>query len=395
MKLFDIIAESKNALLGNFGRSLLTSIGVMIGVAAIVALSATVGGIQNALVSEMGLNRSKLVYIMPLTSYGLTVDALESLEKSVPEYEEVSFQRMSFSTASTISESKRVDILGVEACFFDMEGIELASGYHFSDEENEGAERCVVVGPGIVDDFFGSKTANVVGEKIEIGGIDFTITGTIKAENQLNQYYGLAIIPEKTANYDLGMTDILYGVGYLHEDADNSVLTDSTYSFLEDYYNVGDAPTHFLLLLMEEAIEMLNLLTAGLGALLVIAASVSLVVGGIGIMNMMLTNVSERLKEIGIRRALGARKKDVFAQFLFESIAICAIGGVGGLVLGYAGSFGLASAVQAFVGIPVVPIFSLVIIVVVFVLCTLIGIIFGSYPAWRASNLEPVVALKS
>lgn len=394
MRILDIIEESRIALGSSFGRSFLTSLGVMIGIAAIVTMISSISGIQSALISEMGLSKARLVYIMPATKYALTTDLLDELQTDIPEYDAATFQRLDVIRASTSMLSSSVAVYGVEDNYFELEEIRVSEGSIFSNEDNASLEKYALVGPGIKDDYF-PDNETVIGEKITLKGVVFTIIGVIKAENSLDQNFSTVFVPEKTASQYLGMHDINYGLAYLSESGDNEIAVDSTFDFLGQYYDLGDARDYFSIMSMETIVSTLELFTTGFGILMAIVASVSLVVGGIGIMNMMLTNVSERLREIGIRLALGAKRSDIAKQFLIESISICLIGGVIGVLLGTLLSFGVSALIQSAISMPITPDLSPELIIGVASVCIIIGVGFGSYPAWKASKLDPIEALKA
>ncbi len=393
MKLLDVFEESTQAIVANSGRSILTSLGVAIGIASIVTMVSLIGGIQNSLMSEMGLNKSGLIYIMPASEYQITPELLDQMKKSVPSYENTGIQRASVKSAGTAKEKKATAVYGVDASYFALQDVNISSGAYFSDVDNDSALPVAIVGPGIVEDLFadGSK---IIGSSIDIDGVVFSVIGVLDLNNELDQNYSTIFVPEKTAYQRLGMTDAQYGFGYMKSDADGETTVDSTFAFLKDYYDLSEPRDHFAIMSMETITAALDVFSVGFSVLMVVVSSISLVVGGIGIMNMMLTNVADRMKEIGIRRALGARKSDICIQFLAESVSICTLGGVIGVLAGCVFSYAVAAIVRAVVELPINPLVSPWTILGVASVCVVVGIGFGSYPAWKATNLDPVQSLK-
>ena len=175
-------------------------------------------------------------------------------------------------------------------------------------------------------------------------------------------------------------------------------LADKTKSWLLDWFNIPSAQVEdrVTVMTLSSIIEQMNATLMSFQILVTATASISLLVGGIGIMNMMLTNVTERIREIGLRKALGARASDITKQFLCESILICIMGGVIGIALGYAGAWGLAGSFSRMITIDtgITPIITPTIVMVTSGICIGIGLIFGYWPARRASKLNPVESLR-
>ena len=186
--------------------------------------------------------------------------------------------------------------------------------------------------------------------------------------------------------------------GYARENADMKALADETKSWLLDWFNIpsAQAEDRVTVMTLSSIIEQMNATLMSFQVLVTATASISLLVGGIGIMNMMLTNVTERIREIGLRKALGARASDITKQFLCESILICIMGGVIGIALGYAGAWGLAGSFSSMITLEtgITPIITPNIVMITSGICIGIGLIFGYWPARRASKLNPVESLR-
>ena len=194
-----------------------------------------------------------------------------------------------------------------------------------------------------------------------------------------------------------GVASIDQIVGYAREDADMSTIADKTTNFLVKYYDISkeDQDYSVSVTTMKSIVDELDTTMASFQLLMTTVAGVSLVVGGIGIMNMMLTNVTERIREIGLRKALGARSSDITRQFLLESVTLCIVGGIFGILLGYGGAWALAGLASGMAGIgQIVPVISPTAVGMATGICVVIGMIFGYGPARRAAKLDPVESLR-
>ena len=218
---------------------------------------------------------------------------------------------------------------------------------------------------------------------------------------------GTSYVPLKTAEARLtGSSAITHVVGFAREGADMDSIAATTEAYLRRYFNVPDdamtdgtssSQYYISVMTMASILQQLDSTMAAFQLLMGAVAGVSLVVGGIGIMNMMLTNVTERIREIGLRKALGARRSDITLQFLLESVMLCLIGGVIGILLGYGGASVLAAVASSssmMDGMQVTPVITPTAVVLATGICVGIGVLFGFYPAWRASRLDPVESLR-
>ena len=397
MRLRDLLYETFTAIRANRVRSLLTILGIVIGIAAVITMTALIDGIKTSLVGQLGLNQSRLVYIScyPGTRQ-VTMDDLKQLELNVPDYEFVS--AVSYSSGKVTNGTKSLDtaqLVGCDENYFTAVGSKLTSGRLLTADECTGGAMSVVIDQQVVNKLWGSSDTEVVGQSIRINNDSYTIVGVIEASSLNGQ---MIYLPSTTLTTRVsGVASIDQIVGYAREDADMSTIADKTKTFLVKYYGISkeDQDYSVSVTTMKSIVDELDTTMASFQLLMTTVAGVSLVVGGIGIMNMMLTNVTERIREIGLRKALGARSSDITRQFLLESVTLCIVGGVFGILLGYGGAWALAGLASGMAGIgQIVPVISPTAVGMATGICVVIGMIFGYGPARRAAKLDPVESLR-
>ena len=397
MRLRDLLYETFTAIRANRVRSLLTILGIVIGIAAVITMTALIDGIKMSLVGQLGLNQSRLVYIScyPGTRQ-VTMDDLKQLELNVPDYEFVS--AVSYSSGKVTNGTKSLDtaqLVGCDENYFTAVGSKLTSGRLLTAEECTGGAMSVVIDQQVVDKLWGSSDTDVVGQSIRINNDSYTVVGVIEASSFNGQMLYLPY-PTLTTRVS-GVASIDQIVGYAREDADMSTIADKTKNFLVKYYGISKENQDYSVSIttMKSIVDELDTTMASFQLLMTTVAGVSLVVGGIGIMNMMLTNVTERIREIGLRKALGARSSDITRQFLLESVTLCIVGGIFGILLGYGGAWALAGLASGVAGIgQIVPVISPTAVGMATGICVVIGMIFGYGPARRAAKLDPVESLR-
>ena len=397
MRLRDLLYETFTAIRANRVRSLLTILGIVIGIAAVITMTALIDGIKMSLVGQLGLNQSRLVYIScyPGTRQ-VTMDDLKQLELNVPDYEFVS--AVSYSSGKVTNGTKSLDtaqLVGCDENYFTAVGSKLTSGRLLTADECTGGAMSVVIDQQVVNKLWGSSDTEVVGQSIRINNDSYTIVGVIEASSLNGQ---MIYLPSTTlATRVSGVASIDQIVGYAREDADMSTIADKTKNFLVKYYGISKENQDYSVSIttMKSIVDELDTTMASFQLLMTTVAGVSLVVGGIGIMNMMLTNVTERIREIGLRKALGARSSDITRQFLLESVTLCIVGGIFGILLGYGGAWALAGLASGMAGIgQIVPVISPTAVGMATGICVVIGMIFGYGPARRAAKLDPVESLR-
>ena len=395
MKLGDLLYETWYALAANKGRSFLTILGIVIGISAVIAMTSLIGGIQNTLMGELGFAQARQVAISVNAPQGITFDDLDALEQMMPDYEFITGSTQigtSVGTGTTTVENATIFCAKPE--YFIANGSNLESGRLFTESEEKNGARYAVIDQNSVKEVFGSVDAQAVGQTIHIGNDDYQIIGVLQSSTLVS--YGTTIyVPYSTAVQRLGVTDgYLQITGFVREGADIESVVATTTSAVARYFGLAGEDDVYVFS-FDSIIKEMETTMASFSLLMGSVASITLFVGGVGIMNMMLTNVTERIREIGLRKSLGARRRDITKQFLLEAIMLCVMGGVIGIVMGLLGAWGLGAAVGAMQpGMTVVPAISLPVILGAVGVCVLIGVVFGYYPARRAAKLDPVESLR-
>ena len=417
MSLSIIIKQSLIALRANKLRSIFSILGIVIGVAAVVIILSLGQGLKGLVINEIEAFGSNILDIAVKVPGVGQVGSMTSMVQGVkittlkrsdvkdlqdksrfPYIGAVSGQAIGQEWASYKSEEKQILLYGCSSDYLlIMKTAKLDQGRFFSESEEEGLAKVVVLGSGLADELF--KNEDPLDKKIKIKGQNFKVIGVLKPQGgaifggiDINDW---AYLPLNTT-----LKEIL-GIDYLSEivltvedDSYFSRAIDDISRLLRRNHNIKD-PTKddFQITTMKEILDQVNEVSVILNLLLGFLAAISLLVGGIGIMNIMLVSVSERTKEIGLRKALGATRKLVLYQFLIEALVITSLGGIIGIVIGIVVSLlgGIAARTQGLAWPLTV---SWLAIIAAFFVSMGIGIIFGLYPARKAAQLSPVEAMR-
>ncbi|HUY62873.1 MAG TPA: ABC transporter permease [Candidatus Paceibacterota bacterium] len=405
----DLIEETRIALSANKARSGLTMLGIVIGIASVIALVAVGQGASNAVQSQIQSLGSNLLLVSPGAARQIGFGASsgrgsarsltpgdESAIAGVQNVATVSGEYSGRYQVSVAGANTNTTVDGVNAAYASIRNIAMDQGSFVTDSQSASLTKVAVIGSTVATDLFGpdATSTSLVGQAIRINNLQFTITGVMatKGGSGFGSQDDEIFIPLGTAlQYFAGNgNDYLTTIDIqaTSQGAMTQVQNDVT-SLLLARHGISD-PTKadFSILNQASIISAASSVTGTFTALLAAVAGISLIVGGIGIMNMMLTTVTERMREIGLRKAIGATKKDINTQFLAEAIALTFIGGAIGIALGWGLSYAvtLSGLVEAEV--------TLSSVILAFGVSTAIGIIFGWYPARRAANLNPIDALR-
>ena len=406
MKARDLVEETFTALDANRIRSLLTVLGVVIGISAVIMMSAIIGGMKNAMLESFGLEEARLVNIYCGYGDGMRYSDLEAMQSGLSDYYEFIYPRGYYGGEMT-SDTKKVNaqINAQDPKGFKVSSSKLINGRFYTAEEEQSGAFVLVVDQGIVKALFGDKDANVVGKTVNFEGSTYTICGIMQSNVPANSENGTAWMPYHTYQQRISSSETFYFMeGLAKEDADLTKISDITKQWLVRYYNIPQdsqsASEDISVQTMDSIMKELNGFMTGFQMLMMAVSSISLLVGGIGIMNNMLTNVTERIREIGLRKALGAKNRDITNQFLLESVCLTMAGGIIGIILGYLGSIvaatvaGAALSATMGAGTELKPDLSLSSMLLVAGICVFIGVVFGYYPAKQAARLDPVESLR-
>ncbi|MCH5231675.1 MAG: ABC transporter permease [Muribaculaceae bacterium] len=404
MNIKNLLKVALKALNNNKMRCFLTMLGVIIGVGAVIAMLAIGQGSKNSIraqISEMGSN---MIMIFPGAERRGGVrqssDDMQTLKPS--DYEAIVNQATTVAhiTPSVNSSGQWIfgnnnypsQLQGVNSEYLEIRQRKVSKGEMFTEEDVKRAAKVAVIGKTLVDNLFPDGT-DPVGKVVRFGSIPMTIIGVLdeKGYNTMGQDQdNVALAPYTTVMKRVLATDYLQGMqaSAIDEEQTQRTIAEIT-DILRTQHKLKDTDEdNFTIRSMQELAEMISSTSAMMTILLAAVAGISLLVGGIGIMNIMIVSVTERTREIGLRMSIGARGRDIMMQFLIEAVIISVTGGILGILLGAFTTW----MIKVIAHWPVIIEASSV--VLSFVVCTVIGIIFGFYPAAKASNLDPIEAIR-
>jgi putative ABC transport system permease protein len=406
----ETVKMALDTLRANKLRSGLTILGIVIGVMTVIIISSVVNGLNSSvssLVESLGTNviwvfRFNPVGVRPttemLTRKQLTYDdamAMKELPHVVAvtpglQWRDQSGQEGTVAVKYGTKKMEGTVLEGDSASVKDVYDLDIKDGRFFSDGDVERSANVVVLGIDTADELFGTLTP--IGKEVTIAGMVFTVVGVMDKEKQAfgggkNPDDNKAFFPVTTF-HKIHPEVLDYWISLKFDDQKNKALVqDELTELLRRRRKVPNAaPDNFAIFGTDSLTRLWNNITSGLFLLLFALSSVALLVGGVGVMNIMLVSVTERTREIGVRKAIGASKQTILTQFTLEAITLCAVGGVIGLFIG--------SGLALLVSIWFPSALSTVWVTVAFLSSCAIGLIFGIYPAWKAANLNPIDALR-
>ncbi|AWV32585.1 ABC transporter permease [Paenibacillus sp. FSL H7-0716] len=389
MKLYQSMRMALKSINSSKVRAFLTMLGIIIGVSSVIILVSVGQGTTSQITEQLnGLGTNQLT--VNITGRGATTSLTYEEALALGDIEGIANVAPVISgnaTAKNKTDNVSVTVEGITPSYEEVKDFHVQAGRFLLDIDNEYRQKVALIGSGTAEDLFG--TDNPVGQKVQLNGISYKIVGLLetKGSSLSGSNDDIILIPISTAERQLkskGVRSITIKTTSADTVAAAKAKLEST---LDAKFNYAD--NAFSVFDSQEMLETVNSTTDTLSMALAGIAGISLFVGGIGIMNIMIVSVNERTREIGIRKAIGAKKFDILAQFMIESIVLSGLGGVLGVGIGVAGSWllGKYSALTVSIAWDMV--------LISFIFSLLIGVIFGMMPANKAARLRPIHALRN
>ena len=406
-RLLVVLQVSIHSLAGHKMRSFLTMLGVVIGVAAVIALVAVGQGAQAQVLSRFQSLGSNLLTVSARTTSGFSRAGFRQTTRSLNETDVEAIRSMATSVAkvapeyaanATIvygAETMNVSVTGVTEVYGDVRNWVVQLGRFISADDTANSSMVVVLGQGVLSELFGTSPVNPIGQTVRINRQNYEVIGVLKTkgESGTSNQDNVAFVPLRTAQLKLGGagTSSVRTISLQVRSANEMELAEAQVTaILRALHGIAEGGTNdFQIQNQADLVSSVEETTGTFTTLLGSIAAISLIVGGIGIMNIMLVSVTERTREIGIRKAVGAKRSDILTQFLVEAVVLSVVGGLLGVAFGIAG----AQFVAPLLGSSKAIVTSQSIILALSVSLG-IGIFFGLYPASRASQLNPIDALR-
>lgn len=405
MTTLDILQETYSALSANKVRSGLTMLGIVIGISSVIAMISIGQGAQGSIQSSIQSIGSNLIIVSPGVQRGpgSQISGGQGSARSLTQADaDAIIDQISLASAvspelsgryQVISKGKNTNttVLGSTPTYPIVRNVEMDEGNFITEQNLRSLSKVAVIGPTVKTDLFG-EDSQAIGQSVRIKGLEFKIIGVTKAKGGtgFSNQDDMIFIPLTSAQKFLVGDDYVTSISVQAQDSESmSIVQQSITDLLLEKHNIKD-PTlaDFSTFNQADIVAAASSVTQTFTILLGAVAGISLLVGGIGIMNMMLTTVTERTREIGLRKAIGAKRHDINIQFLVEAILLTFTGGVIGVILGWTISF-----LISYFGILQTNV-STGSVILAFGVSAFIGIVFGYYPARRASRLNPIQALR-
>lgn len=401
MEYKEIIKSAFSALRGNILRTSLTMLGIIIGITSVILIYSIGQGAVKFITDELTSFGIDYFQINPGSnqistfagSTTLTFEDLESIENdtSLTNIKSVAPIAMASEVVEANGEEDDLLIYGITHEVLDILRPDVTDGEFITEEQETTSEKAAVIGIDVAEKFFG-ENSSPVGETIRINNKTFQVTGVVESSSVIAGGFinnALFIPIDVVINEIVGEEKLQEIDISVHDPSTINQTMEDVETLLRDRHNLDeDDENDFQIQSAQDMLSTVQTITNLLTVMIIAISGISLIVGGVGVMNIMLVSVTERTREIGLLKAIGAKEKDILTQFLVEAIVMTLIGGIIGIILGVSGAFviSLAFKIPFVVSIPA--------IIIAVGVSTLVGIVFGLYPAKRAARLSPIDALR-
>jgi ABC-type antimicrobial peptide transport system permease subunit len=392
MRTGDLISQTLGTIRDNKSRTALTILGIVIGIASVILMLALGSGAQAQVQEQIASVGAQIVNVSVDDShFFMTPEDVDALRQSLPNTEAVSGVLQASGEAVFDGDTHAASFYAADEFYATVEGFTYVTGRYFTPEEFEQRQRVILISKSFAEDLFGTGNAAVaLGQNLNIKGSNYSIVGVLDSQGSAGFSMGGAVyFPYGTFVSMIDHVDTVTVIAVRATDVESiPALKPFVLALLnvrhgrptdDDVFKASDLTS-----VLETASQVTEIFTLLLAAI----ASISLVVGGIGIMNMMLTNVTERTREIGVRKALGAQRREITMQFLVEAILLTFLGGVIGILVGV----GLSTLIGTI--LPFKPVVTVGAVLLSTLFSVGVGLFFGYYPATKAASLNPIEALR-
>ena len=398
---YDTILLALRELRRNLMRALLTTLGIVIGVGAVIAMVTLGNGATASITSSIGALGRNLLTVNPGAPRGFGPPGqaappfdesdVEAIRREIGNTRAVAPQAQRASTIVAANKNSSTQVTGTDNEYFIARDASVSSGRLFNDAEIRSGKSSCIIGETVRKHLFGAQ--NPIGESIRIGKVPCDVIGILASKGQSSfgqDQDDLMLVPLRMLQRRIVGNNSVSSISISANstEAVPRIIADTTLLMRQRRHLADDAVNNFTVQDVAQIAQVISQTTGTLTVFLSAIAAISLLVGGIGIMNIMLVSVTERTREIGIRLAIGARERDVLLQFLVEAVMMSVMGGIVGILLG----LGLSFAGTLALGLQYVP--SMTMVLVAFLFSGAIGIAFGFFPARRAARLDPIEALR-